>query len=105
VFFRFFSTSGSFTQFKNIRDIPGFETSRKYKSCNGLQCRPCSKNCADLLFLSTEEVARIIEEEVSDKKTGIEAWSDASVCLWLKSSGGGHPTPLNEAKKRGISCN
>ena len=36
---------------------------------------------------------------------GIEAWSDASVCKWLKSSGGGHPTPLNEAKKRGISCN
>jgi len=44
-------------------------------------------------------------EEVPAKKTGIEAWSDASVCLWLKSSGGGHPTPLNEAKKRGISCN
>ena len=251
------SGSGSFTQLKNIRNIPGFGTSRKYKSCNGLQCRPCSKNCADLLFLSTEEVTRIIEEEevariaeenfvftdltriaeeeiekeiaietsVSDnkvtswwkngqikseenykdgkldgkwtmwhengqikleanykddkldgkvtnwnengqillelnykdgklvsntndaariaegesakvvesvetkldeleaqpeeeasadskkaeevpaKKTGIEAWSDASVCLWLKSSGGGHPTPLNEAKKRGISCN
>ena len=35
---------------------------------------------------------------------GIEAWSDASVCKWLKSSGGGHSTPLNEAKKRGISC-
>ena len=39
------------------------------------------------------------------KKTGIESWADSSVCAWLKSSGGGHPTPLNEAKNRGISCN
>jgi len=35
---------------------------------------------------------------------GIEAWSDKSVCLWVKSSGGGNLTPLNEAKKRGIIC-
>ena len=35
---------------------------------------------------------------------GIENWEDTSVCLWLKSSGGGNPVPLAEAKKRGISC-
>ena len=44
-------------------------------------------------------------KETPPKKTGIEAWADSSVCAWLKSSGGGHPTPLNEAKNRGISCN
>ena len=48
------SGSGSFTQLKNIRDIPGFE--KKYKSCK--------KNCADL-FLSKEEAARISEEEAT----------------------------------------
>ena len=35
---------------------------------------------------------------------GIEDWADSSVCLWLKSSGGGNATPLAEAKKRGITC-
>ena len=44
-------------------------------------------------------------KENPPKKTGIESWTDSSVCAWLKSSGGGHPTPLNEAKNRGISCN
>jgi len=48
------SGSGSFTQLKDIRKIPGFE--KKYKSCK--------KNCADL-FLSKEEAARISEEEAT----------------------------------------
>ena len=40
----------------------------------------------------------------SSSFAGIENWADTSVCLWLKSSGGGNPVPLAEAKKRGISC-
>ena len=40
----------------------------------------------------------------SSSYAGIENWADTSVCLWLKSSGGGNPVPLAEAKKRGISC-
>jgi hypothetical protein len=45
------------------------------------------------------------KEEAPVVKTGIEGWSDTSVCAWVKSSKGGHPKPLAEAKKRGLSCN
>ena len=31
---------------------------------------------------------------------GIEDWTDTSVCLWLKSSGGANNIALTEAKKR-----
>jgi len=46
-----------------------------------------------------------IKVEAQSIKTGIEDWSDSSVCAWLKSSGGNHIKPLTEAKNRGISCN
>jgi hypothetical protein len=39
------------------------------------------------------------------QKTGIEHWSDSSVCSWFKASLGKEAAPRIEVKNRGISCN
>ena len=57
------SGSGSFTQLKDIRKIPGFE--KKYKSCK--------KNCADL-FLSKEEAVRVAEVETTASDNKVTSW-------------------------------
>ena len=57
------SGSGSFTQLKDIRKIPGFE--KKYKSCK--------KNCADL-FLSKEEAVRVAEAETTASANKVTSW-------------------------------
>ena len=39
------------------------------------------------------------------QKTGIEHWSDSSVCAWFKASNGKEAAPRIEVSNRGISCN
>jgi hypothetical protein len=51
---------------------------------------------------SREEKAINISISHAYKKTGLEGWSDASICKWLKQAS--KPKPLAEAKRRGIRC-